>query len=141
MRLVLGTVLVSVLACGPDVRPARPDTSADQSRVLPSMTWINPASDFPAMRLHFDPNGTARFEGGFVFFNPVRWRYDSTARELYLRLSGIDSSTIATFEDGIARGHAIRFDRSDSALVTRVDRNTRSIWIAGFTFFLDSISP
>ena len=103
------------------------------------MVWVNSGTDYPEMRLLLDSAGRGVFEGGFVFFNPIRWTYDSARSEFALRLAGVDSGTLGVFADGVSRGYALRVN-ADSTLVLRLDSTTRSLWIAGFDFIRDTMT-
>lgn len=150
MRIFPFVILMGLVACGgespakdaPDSLPEMANTSVDTAPnsakaglpMQPAALWIYPGGEGPIMRLSFAPDGHARFSGGFKWFNPVRWSYDSSAQVLTLRLNGIVKDDSLVFGDGVARGYALGFNRADSALMLRLGSETTVLWIAGYNF-------
>ena len=134
MRIVAVIILMGFVACTEET-PAKnaPDSLAGRP-TQPAALWIFPGGEGPKMRLEFEPHGQARFSGGYEFLNPVRWSYDSSAQVLTLRMNGIDKGASLAFEDGVARGYALGFNRADSALMLRLGSKTTVLWIAGYNF-------
>ena len=150
MRISPCLILIGFVACGgespakdaadslPEITNTSVDTAANSAKaglpMKPAALWIFPGGEGPKMRLSFEPDGHARFSGGFKWFNPVRWSYDPSAQVLTLRLNGIGKGDSLVFEDGVARGYALGFNRADSALMLRLGSETTVLWIAGYTF-------
>ena len=134
MRISACVILMGLVACGGE-SPAK-DTPAPLAGLptQPAALWIYPGGEGPSMRLSFEPDGYARFSGGFKFFNPARWSYDSSAQVLTLRMNGIDKGDSVVFQDGVARGYALGFNPANRALMLRLGTETTQLWIAGYSF-------
>lgn len=51
--------------------------------------WVSVGTDHPAFCLALAGNGTGRFSGGFLFYNPIRWTYSRESRELALTIPNL----------------------------------------------------
>ncbi len=77
---------LALAACGTHgVRPSAPSAAADAKVV---QVWEYPASEFPAMCMVMQADGSVQFRGGFKFFNPGTWRTGSKPDHLVLSLGG-----------------------------------------------------
>ena len=113
-------------------------TLAKPATKLPPRRWVHPADEVPEMWLELLPDGKARLIGGLTFHNPARWTYDASAGELRLKLARVNADTRAVFEDGVRRGHALRYQPADSVLVLRWRPGVGRLWLAGYFFMADS---
>jgi hypothetical protein len=108
-------VLLSIGAChrpperaappAPVVRPRAPDAIA-----VPPRLWVfaGGESDPFCLLLHQDRSGV--FYSGFLYLNPVRWRYDSSTHRLDLILSHLSSGDYLALKDNLARGDLLALD-------------------------------
>src|SRR5215203_4646580 len=115
-------------------------SDAHRRRAFPSRRFLRdaePTRPVPAMRLELLPGGRARLIGGLTFYNPARWTYDASTGELRLRLGRVDADTRAVFEDGVRRGHALRYQPAGSVLVLRWRPGMGRLWLAGYFFLAD----
>lgn len=106
--------------------------------------WFSPPAEYPGICLHLAPDGTLAFEGGFAFFNPGRWRYDSAAGELRIELGGATPiPPVLAAESATAAGAsmALRVETAQRALVYRVAPGAEAIDVAGFVFYRKLACP
>lgn len=108
--------------------------------------WQYPASDFPAMCIVMQADGSLRFVGGFLFFDPGNWRVDPSSGLTALTLGGSGPfpgrSGPASAAAGAARqagrpapAVVLHSDPSKRRLDYRIDAGTPAIEFAGFVFF------
>lgn len=106
--------------------------------------WYSPPAEYPGICLHLAPDGTLAFAGGFAFFNPGHWRYDSAAGELRIELGGATPipPALAAGQPG-ARGAAapLRVETAQRALVYRIAPAAEAIDVAGFVFYRQLACP
>jgi hypothetical protein len=98
--------------------PPSPATQADRpvatAGTLPRL-WVFPAMQDPAFCLALNDDGTARFYGDFLRFNPVTWRYDTLGQRLDLTLSNLTPGDQARLNDDLLPGY-LAFDSTNSVL-------------------------
>ncbi|WP_317205209.1 hypothetical protein [Janthinobacterium sp.] len=100
-------------------------------------TWFNPSAEFPAMCMTFAPGGTLGFAGGFVFYNPGRWFFDSARAELRIELGGSMPFPAEAARQQIQRraGNLLRAEPAHRALVYRLTPATETLELGGFVFY------
>ncbi len=93
------------------------------------------------MWLTFCPNGALEFSGGFLFYNPASWSYDSENRELRITLGG-DKPLGSSFDYQLKHRsqtlHAM--DRASRTLVFPLYASSDRIDFGGYVFFRESDS-
>lgn len=103
-------------------------------------TWYNPPSEFPGICLTQFKDGSLRFDGGFVFFNPGRWAYDGAASELRLQLAPTPSLELSHAQI-VQHMNLLRIEADKSTLVYGVKADTKAIGLGGFVFYRDTPCP
>ena len=103
-------------------------------------TWYNPPSEFPGICLTQFKDGSLRFDGGFVFFNPGRWAYDGAASELRLQLPPTPSLELSHAQI-VQHMNLLRIEADKSTLVYGVKADTKAIGLGGFVFYRDTPCP
>ena len=99
--------------------------------------WFNPPAEFPGICMNFGADGQLEFRGGFVFFNPGRWWYDSAGAELRIELGGTAPFPAELAKNQVRRRPAslLRFDAARRTLVYRLDPGTEALDFGGFSFY------
>ena len=99
--------------------------------------WEYPASEFPTMCIAFLPEGELRFHGGFLFFNPGRWKKSANDGTVQLQLGGASPFPFAIPGRQLAHrvGGMVSAIPGQRVLVYRIDADTASIDFAGFIFY------
>ncbi|MDC8756162.1 hypothetical protein [Janthinobacterium fluminis] len=103
----------------------------------PAGAWFNPPAEFPGICMTLAPGGELRFAGGFTFYHPSRWSYDSARSELRIELGGTIASPAesANYQLEHHQGNLLRVEAAKRALVYRVTASTESIQLGGFVFY------
>lgn len=140
---VLMSLLMMTAGCA-----TAPATAPATSALGPGATagpriWQYPASEFPAMCIVMERDGSLRFFGGFRFFNPARWRLDPASGLTALTLGGggafPDAPKQPASAPGVAAGAAavapVASDVRQRRLDYRIDPDTTAIDFAGFVFY------
>jgi hypothetical protein len=93
-------------APAPVVLPPRaPDSSA-----VPPRLWVFSGGETEPFCLLLREDRSGVFYNGFLYLNPVRWRYDSLAHRLDLVLSHLSSADYFALRDNLARGDLLGLD-------------------------------
>ena len=102
----------------------------------PAGTWRHPPSHTEEMWLIICPNGRLEFSGGFLFYNPGFWFYDSENEELRITLGG-RTPLGGPFEyQQEHRPQTLRgFDEASRTLVYPFDSSTEHLDFGGHVFF------
>lgn len=103
-------------------------------------TWYNPPGEFPGICLTQFKDGRLRFDGGFAFFNPGRWSYDSAAAELHLQLQPWPNLASAHANASLHK-NLLRVEANKNTLVYSVKAETKTIGVGGFVFYRDVPCP
>lgn len=100
-------------------------------------SWFNPSAEFPAMCMTLAPGGTLGFAGGFVFYNPGRWSFDSARSELRIELGGKMPFPAEAARQQIQRraGNLLRAEPAQRALIYRLTPATDTLELGGFVFY------
>lgn len=134
-----GAVLavVAVLAAGCSLQPGvLLKQAADPPAQATSEIWEYPAAAYPAVCLILDADGSLRFRGGFLFFNPGRWRRDVATGTTSLVLGGNAPFPIeAVHRQSQEYAAAIApFDPGTRTLRYRIAAADRALEFAGLVF-------
>lgn len=101
-------------------------------------SWFYDAGEVPAMCMVFEPGGTLRFQGGYLGYNPSRWRQDSADPALvHIELGGKQAFPTAVVKDQLRlrpQGSLAGFDAGKRLLVYRIGLGDRPIEFNGFFF-------
>jgi hypothetical protein len=101
-------------------------------------SWFYDAGEVPAMCMVFEPGGTLRFQGGYLGYNPSRWRQDSTNPALvHIELGGKQDFPTAVAKDQLRlrpQGSLASFDAGKRLLVYRIGLGDVPIEFNGFFF-------
>ncbi len=90
------------------------------------------------MCMVFEPGGTLRFQGGYLGYNPSRWRQDSANPALvHIELGGKQDFPTAVAKDQLRlrpQGSLASFDAEKRLLVYRIGLGDIPIEFNGFFF-------
>ena len=125
------TLLVLIL-----LGPVR--TAAAQSDSAPPRIWVDAFTEGPTFCLVFSPNGTARFTAGFLAYNPLRWRYDSLAKPLFLTAPRLTTPAVKQFR-GDAGASDWVFDTLSKTATYDLDADPRIWWAGWFLYPLERL--
>ena len=97
--------------------------SADTFNMAGS-AWFNEGTEFPSVCMTFEPNGTLRFKGGYLYYNPSRWSQVKSDPELVqIRLGGSVAFPGTVAKEQVAKtpnGSLASFDVKRRLLVYRI---------------------
>lgn len=54
-------------------------------------SWFNDGTEHPSMCITFAPDGELKFKGGFVYYNPARWKKVEGLNQIEITLGGKSS--------------------------------------------------
>lgn len=126
-----------MLAAGCSIQPNTSSVVAvEPERSAKAEIWEYPASAFPTTCLLLEADGSMRFRGGFVFFNPGRWTRDGATGATSLVLGGdaifpIESPTRQTRDYASATAP---FDPKTRTLRYRITAADTALEFAGLIF-------
>lgn len=91
----------------------------------------NSGTEFPAMCMLLQSDGSLLFKGGFLFYNPSAWRRDAGDGELLTITVGGSKP----FPEGPVAAGLVRSDASRRELTYRFGPSAQAIDFAGFYFY------
>jgi len=100
---------------------------------LPSV-WTFPGSDVPAFCLVLREGGRAEFEGGFRFFNPVRWTWAPDHR-LSLTIPALSARELPSLLEHVADGQLLGYDSTTKTLTLALNPDAVSFFLFGYNLF------
>ncbi len=103
-----------------------------QDSLRPPRVWVAGETDQPTFCLILDSTGTARFAAGFLWLNPLKWRYDSASTRLSLTFSRLHSNDVRAFAESMRRGLGpLLFDSSTKTVTYDLGADA-DIWIFNY---------
>ncbi len=101
--------------------------------------WTYAAGEFPAMHLIFRPDGRLTFAGGFEYWNPAQWQYDSAVGELRITIPKLSAKDTGTLQEDLRQGFIKRFDPRAKTVTYEYSDSTFTLTLAGFVYVRDSV--
>lgn len=100
--------------------------------------WVNEGTELPGSCMIFEPNGTLRFKGGFLYYNPSRWsKVDVDPELIRIHLGGKAAFPAAVARQQLERdpnGSLASYDPKHRLLVYRIGFGNVPIQFNGFVF-------
>ena len=124
--------LIAVLTL---VGPMRTGAQSDSE---PPRVWVDAFTEGPTFCLVLSHDGTARFTAGFLAHNPLRWRYDSLTKKLFLTAPRLTATTVKQFR-GDAGASDWVFDTLSKTATYDLDADARIWWGGWFLYPLASL--
>lgn len=97
---------------------------------IPSV-WTFPGSDVPAFCLVLRQGGVAEFEGGFRFFNPVRWAWTPDHR-LALTMPALSARDTPHLLEHVATGQLLGYDSTAKRITVALHPEAPSFFLFGY---------
>ena len=135
-KTVLPSLLLMHFLAFPMLASAPSSELPSTSFKLPHV-WLYADSDPPAMRLTLSKNGECRFKGGFLFWNPGRWRFEPKSSRLTLTFKKLSASEIKSMLQNAKRDGIISADISKRSITYRIDPISPEFTFEGRVFFPD----
>jgi len=95
--------------------------SVTSSQTTPPRLWVFYGGDAGPFCLLLGEDSTGVFYGGFVWHNPITWRYHETPPRLDLVFAHLDSTDYFLFKDHVARGYLLAFDSATNTASYSMD--------------------
>jgi hypothetical protein len=130
-------LLKALLACGASALcgPSIADTFE-----ISGTSWFSDAAETPSTCVTFEPNGTLRFKGGYLFYNPSRWNRIAGSPELIqVRLGGKAPFPLEVAQAQVKKnpnGSLVAFNQDTRTLMYRIGFGNIPLEFNGFVFYL-----
>ena len=112
--------------------------SAADTFEISGTSWLNEGTEAPSTCVTFEPNGTLRFKGGYLFYNPSRWSRVAGNPELVrVHLGGKAPFPSQVAQAQLKRdpnGSLAAFDERKRTLVYRIGFGNIPLEFNGFIF-------
>jgi len=126
----LGAAVAGAAACRtPPPPPVAPSVVAAGLR-LPSV-WVFPGSEVPPFCLVLLPDGNARFEGGFLHLNPMRWTYAADHR-FTLAVPALRDRDTPALQQHVSEGQLLTYDAATRTMAWALHPDAAAIPLLGY---------
>jgi hypothetical protein len=106
--------------------------SVASSQSTPPRLWVFYGGETGPFCLLLGEDSTGVFYGGFLWHNPIRWRYHDAPPRLDLVFAHLDSTDYFVFKDNLARGHVLAFDSATNTASYSMDVVRPAIYFKGW---------